>query len=241
MTDDLLLVLAALPPAVAAAVFWRRARRAEARLAADDSRHRALTVEMVRLAEHDPLTGLGNRRAFDRAMNELQAAGEPGAVIVLDLDNFKQVNDRLGHQRGDEVLRAVARSLWRGVRESDVVARLGGDEFGIVLQRADTERAERVAADLRAGVIEACASLPLRKPVDASVGVAPLGEAPGDATELLARADAAMYRTKLARRSRSRPRRRFRASHQLELGASGHAASVQEHPSAPRRGLRSLG
>ncbi|MEA2350656.1 MAG: hypothetical protein QOG86_1597 [Thermoleophilaceae bacterium] len=239
MAHVLLPLLSAIPPTLAAIVYRRRARSAQARLTASDRHHRALATEMLHLAERDPLTGLGNRRAFDRAMAELQAAGEPGAVILLDLDNFKQVNDRFGHQRGDEVLRAVARSLWAGVRESDLVARLGGDEFGIVLQRADVERAERVAADLRAGVRDACASLPLRSPVDASVGVASLGETPHDSAELMARADAAMYRNKLARRDRRR--RRFRASHQLELGSSGHATPGQDHPSAPRRGLRSLG
>jgi diguanylate cyclase (GGDEF)-like protein len=229
MAQVLLVLLAAAPPAAFALAFRRRALRAEAGLAAGDRRHRKVVTQMVRLAERDPLTGLGNRRAFDGAMAELQDAGEPGALILLDLDNFKQVNDRLGHQRGDDVLRAVADALREGVRESDLVARIGGDEFGIVLHQAGADRAERVAADLRAAVRAVCSSLPLTSAVDASIGVAPLGESPGDAVEMVARADAAMYRIKHARRSRRR--RRFRASHQLELGSYGHA--TPEHARRP--------
>jgi diguanylate cyclase len=223
-------ILTALPPTIAAALLWSRARRAEAGLAVRDRRHRALVVEMVQLAERDPLTGVGNRRAFDRAMAALQAGGEPGALIMIDLDGFKQVNDHLGHQRGDEVLRAVARALRHGVRESDLVARIGGDEFAVVLRRAGAERAGLVAADLRASVRDACAHLPLKVEIDASVGIAPIGAASDDTAELVARADASMYRIKRARHSRRR--RRFRASHQLELGSSGHATPDQRRGSA---------
>jgi diguanylate cyclase (GGDEF)-like protein len=218
MFDILLETVLVVPLAGLAARFWLRARRAERRLAAGDRGHREVVAEMVRLAERDPLTGLPNRRAFDRALAELPAATEPCAVILVDLDNFKQVNDCLGHQRGDHVLRQVAGAIRRRVRDTDLVARLGGDEFAIVLRGADEPRAHVVAADLRKGVRAACRELPLRTPVDASVGVAPLGSGAGDAAELLARADAAMYRVKHARRGQ-RGRRRFRAVDQLELSS----------------------
>lgn len=227
MAHVIVAFLAALPPTIAAALLWRRARRAETRLGARDRRHDALVVEMVQLAERDPLTGVGNRRAFDRAMAALQAGGEPGALILIDLDNFKQVNDHLGHQRGDEVLRAVARGLRHSVRDSDLVARLGGDEFAVVLRRADARRAESVAAGLRATVRDACAHLPLKVAIDASVGVAPIGSAADDPAELVARADASMYRTKRARHDGRR--RRFRASHQLELGSSEPGSPARSH------------
>ena len=202
--------------------FWLRARRAEALLAQGDHRHRELLAEMVRQAERDPLTGVANRRAFDRALAELQegaAAPPSGALILLDLDGFKQVNDRFGHQRGDEVLREVARALRRRVRTTDLVARLGGDEFAVLLSGVGPARARAVADDLRAGVREACEGLLLTPPIDASVGIAALGSQSGDLVELVARADAAMYRMKLARRSGGR-RKRFRALDQLQLSSA---------------------
>jgi diguanylate cyclase (GGDEF)-like protein len=216
MTYAVLVMLTAAPLATLAARFWLRARRAERRLASGDRRHRELVTEMVRLAERDPLTGLANRRAFDRALADVSTADEPGALVLLDLDKFKQVNDRYGHQRGDDVLRDVAREIRSRVRGGDLVARLGGDEFAVLLRGADPARAQSVAADLRAGVRKAAESLPHRAGVDASVGVAELGGGTGDAAELVARADAAMYQVKHARRDRRR-RKRFRGADQLEL------------------------
>src|SRR2546429_2374635 len=185
--------------------FWLRARRAEALLADGDRRHH----ELVRLAERDPLTGVANRRGFDRALAELQdraATPGSGALILLDLDNFKQVNDRLGHQRGDEVLRDVARAIRRRFRDTDLVARLGGDEFAVLLRDVDPQRAQAVADDLRARVRQACEELPLRRAGDASVGGAPLGSETRDGAEPRAPGGAAVYRVKAARPHRG-PRR----------------------------------
>jgi diguanylate cyclase (GGDEF)-like protein len=219
MTDAAVQLLVAAPLAALAARLWLRARRAERQLATSADRHRELVGEMARLAERDPLTGLANRRAFDRALAARSVSAEPGALIALDLDNFKQVNDRFGHQRGDDLLRDVAREIRRRVRAGDLVARLGGDEFAIVLPGADAARAQAVAADLRAGVRQHARELPLRTPVDASVGVAPLGPGADGAAEGVARADAAMYRVKHARRGQVRRRRRFRGADQHELSS----------------------
>src|SRR5438093_3775492 len=172
MTEGVLQLLPVLALAAVAARFWLRARRAERELVVRGRRQRELVSEMVQLAERDPLTGLANRRAFDRELRQLSASGAPGALVVIDLDGFKQVNDRFGHQRGDAVLRDVGRELRRRVRAGDVVARLGGDEFAVVLRGANPERAEAVGADLRRGVREVSGALPLRVPVDASVGIA---------------------------------------------------------------------
>ena len=221
MTEDYGLLLACAVLLIAAIRFWLRSRRLEARLAAQEDSHRVLLEASERLADRDHLTGLANRRAFDRALTNLRGrrAGDAGALILLDLDNFKQVNDSMGHLRGDAVLREVARELRRRVRDTDLVARLGGDEFAVLLRGVDHAQATAVAAHLRAGVRAATDGMPLRTPVDASVGVAlltPREETPSDA---LGRADAAMYRVK---RSRGRPGRtaprRVRAG-QLELSA----------------------
>jgi len=225
MTEIVAEILVAVPLGALALHLWLRARRAEALLAAGDREHREVVAEMTDLAERDPLTGVANRRAFNRALAELQhraGAARAGALIVIDLDNFKYVNDRLGHQRGDDVRRHVARAIRRRVRDTDLVARLGGDEFAVVLQGVDAERAQAVADDLRAGIREAFTDLPPRAALDASVGVASLGPEgrAGDVVELVARADSAIYRVKRAHRSGGR-RRRFRpVEDQLELSAS---------------------
>ena len=225
MSEIAVEILVAVPLGALALHLWLRARRAEALLAVGDRQHRKVVAEMVDLAERDPLTGMANRRAFNRALGELQhwaGTARAGALVLIDLDNFKQVNDRFGHQRGDEVLRHVARAIRRRVRDTDLVARLGGDEFAVVLQGVDAERAQAVADDLRAGIREACTDLPPRAALDASVGVASLGPEgrAGDVVELVARADAAMYRAKRAHRSGGR-RRRFRpVVQQLELSSS---------------------
>ena len=219
MTDGVLQLLPALALAALAARLWLRARRAERELVVRGRRQHELVTEMARLAERDPLTGLANRRVFDRELRQLSTTGAQGALVVIDLDGFKQVNDRYGHQRGDAVLRDVARELRRRVRVGDVVARLGGDEFAVVLRGADPERAEAVGADLRAGVRDVCAALPLRVPVDASVGIAPIGSGDDGAAELVARADAAMYSVKHARRVARSRRRRFRGAEHPELSS----------------------
>src|SRR5437868_6631964 len=160
MTEIVAEILVVVPFCALALHLWLRARRAEALLVAGDREHREVVAEITDLAERDPLTGVANRRAFNRALAELQhraGTARAGALILIDLDNFKYVNDRLGHQRGDEVLRQVARAIRRRVRDTDLVARLGGDEFAVVLQGVDAERAPAVADGLRAGIREAVA------------------------------------------------------------------------------------
>ncbi|MEG2034620.1 MAG: GGDEF domain-containing protein, partial [Janthinobacterium sp.] len=99
-------------------------------------RHRA-TQELQQLAFHDSLTGLANRRLFfehlRHAMERCRRSGEWGAVLMLDLNRFKQLNDQHGHEAGDHLLVEVARRITAGIRASDVVARLGGDEFTVLL------------------------------------------------------------------------------------------------------------
>ena len=117
----------------------------------DVDQRRALEVQLSYQAFHDPLTGLVNRRRFvEQAEAALAARARPGSVaaMFLDLDDFKTVNDSLGHAAGDELLVAVAERLRASVRASDVAARLGGDEFGVLL--FDVPDVAYARADLRA-------------------------------------------------------------------------------------------
>jgi diguanylate cyclase (GGDEF)-like protein/PAS domain S-box-containing protein len=171
-----------------------------------------LRVEEDRRTRHeadtDPLTGLANRRALERtlasALARAAARGRAVAVLMLDLDGFKAVNDSLGHAAGDAALREVARRLRRCVRERDVVARLGGDEFVVLLtdvggsSGAAVEACERVDAALAEPVALEEAAVSLR----AATGVATFPQDGGDAPTLLAHADRAMYAAKAAKTGR---------------------------------------
>ena len=169
---------------------------------ANDAARRELVAANAALSELaylDGLTGLGNRRAFDRALPRACAGTEPIALVAVDIDHFKQINDTLGHAAGDEVLHAISRRLVIHSRAGDTVARLGGDEFVAVLTGADLDTAAAVAERLRADVsgspIDTVAG-PVH--VTLSVGVASgTGEA---ATSLLRRADEALYAAKSAGR-----------------------------------------
>ncbi len=168
-------------------------------------RHR-YEQQLAHLADHDPLTGLANRRRFDaeldRHVAEFRRYGVGGAVLLLDLDHFKAVNDTLGHAAGDDLLVTVARALRARLRETDVVARVGGDEFAVLLRHTDRKAAERVAQDVVEVVREQLAGLDgARRQVTVSVGGALLGDPEHTSGDLLKAADAAMYAAKSAGRN----------------------------------------
>jgi diguanylate cyclase (GGDEF)-like protein/PAS domain S-box-containing protein len=156
---------------------------------------------IVYLAEHDALTGLFNRRRFqqelERALAYADRFGQDGALMFIDLDQFKYINDTLGHQAGDEYLHAISRRLSGNLRKVDVLGRLGGDEFGVILPNTNRAQAETVAAQLlQALAAENKGFADLETPVTASIGIVIFpadGSVPGN---LLAMADAAMYRAK---------------------------------------------
>jgi diguanylate cyclase (GGDEF)-like protein/PAS domain S-box-containing protein len=149
-------------------------------------------------ADHDPLTGLANRRTLERTLGAAVArAGAHGhevAVLLLDLDGFKAINDAYGHATGDVTLREVAARLRRVVRERDLVARAGGDEFVVVLP--DLARGDGVAQECAARVDAALAEPLSIGRVHAAVGVACFPDHGADAAALLAHADRAMYAQK---------------------------------------------
>jgi len=159
--------------------------------------------ELERIASHDALTGLQNRRglldALSRSAARRRRDGGTGALLVLDLDHFKEVNDTQGHDAGDRVLTDVAGLLRARLRLGDVAARHGGDEFAVVLDGVDLEQATAVADDLERLVAERRLGVPER-PVTVSIGVAVL-DGTSSGLEALTRADRAMYATKHGRRA----------------------------------------
>ncbi len=166
----------------------------------DISGRKRLEAELTRMANHDDLTGLHNRRHFERELTRelklIERHGGDAAVLLIDLDGFKAVNDTHGHAGGDELLRHVASTLRGRVRETDLVARYGGDEFSILLRQTSAEAAERLAATLTEELASRAATIdgtPIT--AHASIGAAPL-RAGADALRL---ADQAMYERKRAR------------------------------------------
>jgi diguanylate cyclase (GGDEF)-like protein len=165
-----------------------------------------------RQAVTDALTGLANRRHFEeRLAAEVERArrfpDQPLALVLLDIDDFKQVNDRLGHVAGDDVLRAVARAMEQGRRDVDLAARFGGEELALILPGAGLDGALRAAERVRTAI--AALDLPLAGPdggplhVTVSLGVAAFGLGAHDAEGLLEAADAALYRAKRAGKNRT--------------------------------------
>ena len=186
-----------------------RKRQWQAAQARQDAQaHRARAAEFAARAERDPLTGLGNRRHFDRRCAELlpalQRDGEPVALVLVDVDHFKRVNDTHGHDIGDGVLVALAALLRENTRARDVLARYGGEEFVIVLPGMAAKQAGEVCERLRERVATHTGFIPavpeLRVTLSLGLACAPRYEA----TALLKAADLALYRAKSDWRNRLR-------------------------------------
>ena len=165
--------------------------------------HDSIQREMARQARTDPLTGLLNRRAFmdelSRRLDRLDREGLPGTLMFVDLDHFKQLNDKLGHETGDTALCATAALLRDAVRPSDLVARLGGDEFAMWLDGADDLAAAERAEHLRIAGPRLLASLTEGSDIrmTLSIGIATRWPCRGEDIEaVLHSADQAMYEVK---------------------------------------------
>ncbi len=189
-----------------------RSRAAAARLAAEVDRlaaeleaARARIVDLEARVESDPLTETLNRRGFERELKRsiayVKRYGTTAALVYIDLDEFKSVNDRHSHAAGDAVLKASAAALTRRVRASDVVARVGGDEFVLLLWNVDGPAAAAKAVALEAAIRAARVQWDgATLAVGASAGVTLIGSL-DEPADVLGRADAAMYARKAQRRS----------------------------------------
>lgn len=166
-----------------------------------------LNEELTYHATHDPLTDVVNRRAFEtrlqRAVTHAASRESPHALLFLDLDRFKAVNDTAGHVAGDELLQQLALLLKQHLREHDTLGRLGGDEFAILLEACPPQRAEAVAERIRAAVAgfrfewqEACFE------IGVSIGLVDFHDGTLSPRQLLRRADALCYAAKTAGRNR---------------------------------------
>jgi diguanylate cyclase (GGDEF)-like protein len=160
------------------------------------------TCEEAAFTDH--LTGLANRRRFERQLEREVTRtlryGRPFCLLLLDLDNFKQVNDTHGHEAGDEVIRRLALTLQAGTRGIDLAARVGGEEFAVILPETDFEGGLDVADRLRVAVREM--DVPLVGRVTASFGVAEFPVCSATGRELVSVADAALYQAKRGGRDR---------------------------------------
>ncbi len=173
----------------------------------DVSEQKSAQAHILYLAEHDPLTDLINRRRFQEELEHhiawARRYGEAGALLFIDLDQFKYINDTFGHGYGDECLVRMARCLQRSLRETDILGRLGGDEFGVILPRCDREAATQVAEELLRALGENLVSFGSHSTtVGASIGIVLFPDQGTDPNQLLAMADTAMYAAKEQGRNR---------------------------------------
>ncbi|MBF0327354.1 MAG: GGDEF domain-containing protein [Alphaproteobacteria bacterium] len=163
--------------------------------------------KLADMASKDPLTGLFNARAYyglcDAALHQAQRSERPFAMLFVDLDHFKSINDRYGHEAGDTVLRSVAVCMEQGVRQSDMVGRIGGEEFSALLPDTDREGAYQLAEKLRSDIEALMPDIGSeRLRVTASIGVAVGGPEVRTIAEVQRLADEAMYQAKRQGRNR---------------------------------------
>ena len=173
----------------------------------DISQIRAMAQQLLWQASHDALTGLVNRREFERRLSELietaRGKGREHALMFMDLDNFKAVNDTCGHSAGDELLRQLTAVMLTRMRGSDTLARLGGDEFGALLESCPPDQALRIAHAMRETVREFRFVWENKTfSVGVSIGLVPIDSGSGGPGEVLALADASCYEAKNKGRDR---------------------------------------
>jgi diguanylate cyclase (GGDEF)-like protein len=169
----------------------------------DVTERQNLETHLLALADRDPLTGLWNRRRFEldlaHQLDRCRRYGERAALVVMDVDGFKQVNDVLGHLAGDEVLCAIGDALSTRLRSSDRAARLGGDEFAVLLLNVDEDEGTRISGELVGEMCAGAYGAQDRIPLSISVGTAQLEHTSGGVNQVLEAAELAMQATKEGR------------------------------------------
>jgi diguanylate cyclase (GGDEF)-like protein len=164
-------------------------------------------AQIARLAYHDMLTGLPNRARLLQLINqaiEACPAGKRAALVFVDLDHFKDINDTLGHGAGDELLIELTQRLRGKIRSGDIIGRLGGDEFVILLSDCDAEGASRIASSITEALVSPLQLGDRQVPISASMGISIYPDNATDIDTLMQQADAAMYQAKQAGRSTHR-------------------------------------
>jgi diguanylate cyclase (GGDEF)-like protein len=178
-----------------------------------EQKERALAAQLQHLASHDELTGLVNRREFERLLNQAieghASLGRLTAVLYLDLDQFKVINDTCGHQAGDELMRQIAGTVVQQLAAGDTLARLGGDEFGILLPDCDPQRALHLGEEIRRHISESRFAWQSKSfAINASIGILSIGDTPMSVSAVLSAADEACYAAKDHGRNRVQVYRR---------------------------------
>lgn len=219
----------------------------------DIAERKRYEAKLQRLAEHDPLTGLFNRHRFEaelqRAIDHAARCHDRGALLVIDLDGFKTVNDTMGHSQGDRLVAIVGKLLAAAVRKTDVVARIGGDEFAVIVAHADEREGLEIATKLLSTLRDKAVVLADRRSVrvTCSIGLATFdGECEECSEKLLAHADIAMYQAKEAGKNRvcvyrpedraiDRIRRRESWLQQLRSAVDHEAFALLAQPICPLR------
>ncbi len=173
----------------------------------DVTDERRYAAQLSHQARHDALTGLANRREFEHRLQRALASSAEldrrHAMLYMDLDRFKEVNDACGHAAGDELLREISLLLQRKLREGDTLARLGGDEFGVLLENCAPDHAVRIAEALRDAVAQVAFECHGRSfTLGVSVGLVPIAAGPHSEADILNAADASCYRAKAFGRGR---------------------------------------
>jgi diguanylate cyclase (GGDEF)-like protein len=174
----------------------------------DITERKNLERRLAELATTDELTGLSNRRHFlesgTREVERSRRSGAPLALLMLDLDNFKDVNDRYGHPTGDTVLRLFSETCAKTLRCTDIIGRLGGEEFGILLPDTDAEGAKTLAERVRQDIERtAFPSAGGRFSITVSIGIATMTDPEDSLNDLMHRSDHALYESKRAGRNRA--------------------------------------
>lgn len=163
-------------------------------------------LELRMLAQVDSLTGAATRRSFllemEKAIANFARHGKPAALLIVDVDHFKRINDEYGHPAGDEVLRRMSGMLRERLRPGDLLGRLGGEEFGVLLTETELDAAFAIAEHLRLALHDLHHDVPASRPVTASFGVAALASPQIAVNEWLSQADQALYAAKRSGRNR---------------------------------------